>query len=101
MGKRSRRRVRKAHRLQPTLPSHRTQLPPGQRMARVNVEPTSWSEFRRASAASGRSVADYLGHLVEKELRRVKRKEWRAAASAAVQRPKLVTEDADTRTEVM
>jgi hypothetical protein len=70
-------------------------------MARVNVAPDQWAEFRQASIASGRSVADYLGHLVDKELRRVRRREWRAAASASAQRPELVAGNADTRTEVM
>jgi hypothetical protein len=69
-------------------------------MARVNVAPDQWAEFRQASIASGRSVADYLGHLVDKELRRVRRREWRAAASASPQ-PELVAGNADTRTEVM
>lgn len=102
MGKRSRRRAREAvHRLHQEHPVSRTQLPVGQRMARVNVEPALWAEFRQASDADGRSVADYLGRLVEKELRRVRRREWRAAASASTPRPKPVAGDLDTEAEVM
>ena len=101
MGKRSRRRAREAlHHLQ-EHPVSRTQLPAGQRMARVNVGPAVWAEFRQASAGDGRSVADYLGHLVEKELRRVRRREWRAAASAPTQGPKPVAGELDTQVEVM
>ena len=85
----------------PSSPDPRRALPEGQRMARVNVQPNQWAEFRQASSASGRSVADYLGHLVEKELRRVRRRKWRSAASAPLQRPEVVTGAADTQDEVM
>lgn len=102
MGKRSRRRAREAVlRPEAAHPTLRTQLPAGQRMARVNAEPALWAEFRQASAASGRSAADYLGHLVEKELRRVRRREWRAAVSASTQGPKPVAGDLNTEAEVM
>ncbi|MGI8408177.1 MAG: hypothetical protein ACR2L3_06670 [Actinomycetota bacterium] len=67
----------------------------------MNVAANQWAEFRQASTASGRTVADYLGHLVDKELRRVRRREWRAAVSVSAQRPELVAGDPDTRTEVM
>ncbi len=102
MGQRSRRRTREAGlRLEAGHPNPRTQLPAGQSMARVNAEPALWAEFRQASAASGRSIADYLGHLVEKELRRVRRQQWREAASASNQSPLPVAGDPDTGTEVM
>ena len=81
MGKRSRRRAREAAAQdRPNRPDPKCVLPDGQRMARVNVEQDLWAEFRLASIASDRSVADYLGHLVKKELRSVRRREWRAAA---------------------
>jgi hypothetical protein len=99
MGKPSRRRARHAALLVANRPDTERTLPDGQRMARVNIAPDLWAEFRGASTASGRSVADYLGHLVQKELRRVRRREWRAARLA--QSPGVVTGGADTRAEVM
>ncbi len=102
MGKRSRRKVRAATVLALTSsPGSKNSLPDNQRMARVNVEPELWAEFRRASVASDRSAADYLGHLVNKELRRVRRRQWREAASASIQRPEPATGRVDTQAEVM
>lgn len=101
MVQRSRRRTREAVlRVEAGHPDPRTQLPDGQHMARVNTHPAVWAEFRQTSAASGRSVADYLGRLVEKELRRVRRQQWREAASASDQSPIRVAGDPDTGTEV-
>lgn len=48
--------------------------PQGQQMARVNIGPDEWKAFRALTILRGRSVADYLGHLVAKELRRVERR---------------------------
>lgn len=102
MGKRSRPREREAAApIQPSAPDLRRVLPDGQFMARVNISSERWLEFKQASSGSGRSVADYLGHLVEKELRRVRRREWRAAALASTQRPEVVIPAADTQNEVM
>ena len=43
-------------------------------MARVNIGADDWRAFRALTILRGRSVADYLGHLVAKELRRVERR---------------------------
>jgi hypothetical protein len=45
----------------------------GQQIARVNIGADEWKAFRALTILRGRSVADYLGHLVAKELRRVER----------------------------
>lgn len=46
----------------------------GQQMARVNIRPDEWKAFRALTILRSRSVAEYLGHLVAKELRRVERR---------------------------
>lgn len=46
----------------------------GQQMARVNIGADEWKAFRALTILRDRSVADYLGHLVAKELRRVERR---------------------------
>ena len=46
----------------------------GQQMARVNIGADEWRAFRALTILRSRSVADYLGHLVAKELRRVERR---------------------------
>ena len=46
----------------------------GQQMARVNIGADDWKAFRAQAILRSRSVADYLGHLVAKELRRVQRR---------------------------
>ena len=55
-------------------------LPDDQHMARVRVEDETWREFRALAVMKGRSVADYLGWLVQKELNRAQRSEDRRAA---------------------
>ncbi|MCA1709826.1 MAG: hypothetical protein LC808_43720, partial [Actinobacteria bacterium] len=60
------------------LHGHRS-LPPDQRMARVRAEEPTWQEFRALAKEKGRSVADYLGWLVQKELNRAKRASARRA----------------------
>ena len=72
MGKRRRRAKRRALAARPT-PQPR-QLPQNQRMARVNVSEADWQDFRALALATNRSLADYLGHLLRKELRRARRK---------------------------
>lgn len=55
-------------------------LPDDQRMARVNLGEERWLEFRVLAMTKKRSMADYLGRLVEKELNRAQRTEDRRAA---------------------
>ena len=52
-------------------------LPQNQHMARVTVSEERWLEFRSLAIRSKRSVAGYLGHLVQKELNRAERVEWK------------------------
>lgn len=52
-------------------------LPPDQHMARVTVSEERWLAFRALAIRRKRSVAAYLGHLVQKELRRAEGVEWR------------------------
>jgi hypothetical protein len=55
-------------------------LPDDQRIARVNLGEERWLEFRALALRKRRSVADYLGRLVDKELNRAQRTEDRRAA---------------------
>lgn len=57
-------------------------LPPDQHMARVRTEEPTWREFRALAKEKGRSVADYLGWLVQKELNRAERTNARRALRA-------------------
>ena len=52
-------------------------LPKNQHMARVSVPDEQWLEFRALAIRSKQSVAGYLGHLVQKELSRAERVEWK------------------------
>ena len=52
-------------------------LPTNQHLARVTVPDEQWLEFRALAIRSKRSVAGYLGHLVQKELNRAERVEWK------------------------
>ena len=70
-------------------------------MARVNIRPDRWDTFREAATEADRSVAEYLGHLVEKELQRVARRQWREQAEAEHEARILVTAGRDTQGEVM
>jgi len=72
VGKRQRRAKRRALAARPA-PQPR-QHPPDQKMARVNVSEDDWQDFRALALASNRSVANYLGHLLQKELRRARRR---------------------------
>ncbi len=60
-------------------------LPDRQRMARVNLGEVRWLEFRDLAKTKNRSVADYLGRLVDKELNRAQRTEDRRTARAVVE----------------
>lgn len=101
MGRRGRRRARETVLKAAEEKPSRRPLPDGQRMARVNIDPTGWREFLRTAAAADRSVADYLGHLVRKELRRVTRREGRGPAPPPDRSRELVTVSPDTQEEVM
>lgn len=70
MGKRQRRRKRVVQAAGRADSPGRGSLPEGQRMARVNVSPDEWVAFRSKALREQRSVADYLGDLVRRELRR-------------------------------
>ena len=52
-------------------------LPENQHMARVTVPDEQWLEFRALAIRTKRSVAGYLGHLVQKEIARAERVEWK------------------------
>lgn len=54
-------------------------LPDDQHMARVTVPEEQWLEFRALAIHKKRSVAAYLGHLVQKEIGRDGRVEQRRA----------------------
>ena len=56
-----------------------TPLPDGQHMARVSISEEQWIEFRALAIRKKRSVASYLGHLVQKEIDRDRRVEQRRA----------------------
>lgn len=60
-------------------------LPDDQHMARVRLEEDRWREFRALAVIKRRSVADYLGWLVQKELNRAQRTEDRRAARKAAE----------------
>ena len=57
-------------------------LPIDQHMARVNVSEEQWLEFRALAIREKRSVAAYLGRLVEKEIGRMARVEQRRSQRA-------------------
>lgn len=54
-------------------------LPDDQHMARVSIPEEQWLEFRALAIKKKRSVAAYLGHLVQKEIGRDGRVEQRRA----------------------
>jgi len=54
-----------------------TSLPLDQHMARVNLPEEQWLECRALAIRERRSVAAYLGRLVEKEIGRMARVEQR------------------------
>lgn len=86
MGRRSRKRARVAQSVVAPV-DRRNSLPAGQQMARVNLSSEEWRVFRSTAVLKQRSVAEYLGHLVRKELRRVDR------ADVASQPPPIDVED--------
>jgi hypothetical protein len=58
-------------------------LPANEHMARVRSTPESWAAFRRLAKAKKRTVGNYLGWLVSKELHRAERAEARRAQRLA------------------
>lgn len=54
-------------------------LPDDQHMARVSIPEEQWLEFRALAIKKKRSVAAYLGHLVQKEIGRDDRVEQKRA----------------------
>lgn len=70
-------------------------LPENQHMARVTVPEERWLEFRALAIRRKRSVAAYLGHLVQKELNRAERVEWKRGLRERQARP-WVQDEAST-----
>lgn len=68
-------------------------LPDYQRMARVNLGEERWVAFRALAKTKKRSVADYLGKLVDKELNRAQRTEDRRRARYTDQPVQIPTQD--------
>jgi hypothetical protein len=62
-------------------------LPDDQHMARVSIPDEQWLEFRALAIREKRSVAAYLGRLVEKEIGRMARVDQRRS-QRAVDEPK-------------
>ena len=103
MGRRGRKRARAAQSVVDP-PDRRKSLPADQQMARVNLSSEEWRAFRSTAVLKQRSVAEYLGHLVRKELRRVERADVASKPlpvdveeNPAFENPFLVTGARDTR----
>lgn len=62
-------------------------LPDDQHMARVSIPEEQWLEFRALAIKKKRSVAAYLGHLVQKEIGRDSRVERRRDLRQEQQEP--------------
>lgn len=62
-------------------------LPDDQHMARVSIPEEQWLEFRALAIRKKRSVAAYLGHLVQKEIGRDGRAEQRRAMRQIQEQP--------------
>ena len=60
----------------------RRSLPDDQHIARVRIVENRWQEFHLLAKVKNRTIADYLGWLVTKELNRARRTEDRRAAKA-------------------
>lgn len=52
-----------------------------QHMARVNLSQDEWRSFRSVAVIKDISIADYLGHLVAKELRRIRKREGKRTSA--------------------
>ena len=71
-------------------------LPDDRHMARVSISEEQWLEFRALAIRKKRSVAAYLGHLVQKEIGRDGRVEERRATRQVSQGPTYETEVDET-----
>lgn len=71
-------------------------LPADQQMARVSIPHEQWVEFRAIANRKKRSVAAYLGHLVQKEIGRDGRVEQRRAARRINEKPEYEAEVNET-----
>jgi hypothetical protein len=71
MSRRSRRSRRRAEGANSDKQRQGLSASQSQHMARVNVSKETWKAFRAEGVIRSMSVADYLGHLVTKEMRRV------------------------------
>lgn len=71
-------------------------LPDDQHMARVSIPEEQWLEFRALAIKKKRSVAAYLGHLVQKEIGRDSRVEQRRARRQVIEEPEYETEVDET-----
>jgi hypothetical protein len=71
-------------------------LPNDQHMARVSISEEQWLEFRALAIRKKRSVAAYLGHLVQKEIGRDSRVEERRAMRQRSREPADVIEVDET-----
>ncbi len=71
-------------------------LPHDQHMARVSIAEERWLEFRALAIRKKRSIAAYLGHLVEKEIGRDGRVGQRRATRQDSQEPVYETEVDET-----
>jgi hypothetical protein len=71
-------------------------LPDDQHMARVSIPEEQWLEFRALAIRKKRSVAAYLGHLVQKEIGRDNRVEQRRARRRPTEDPEYETEVDET-----
>ena len=71
-------------------------LPHDQHMARVSIPEEQWLEFRALALRKKRSVAAYLGHLVQNEIGRDGRAGRRRAARQVPRRPEYETEVDET-----
>jgi hypothetical protein len=71
-------------------------LPDDQHMARVSIPEEQWLEFRALAIRKKRSVAAYLGHLVQKEIGRDSRVEKRRGARHRSREPEYGTEVDET-----
>lgn len=103
MGRRGRKRARAAQNVLVPV-GQRKSMPADQQMARINLTSQEWRVFRSTAVLRERSVAEYLGHLVRKELRRIERADAASQPlpvdvekSPASENPVLVTGARDTR----
>lgn len=71
-------------------------LPNDQHMARVSIPEEQWLEFRALAIRKKRSVAAYLGHLVQKEIGRDGRVEQRRALRQVQEEPEPADEVDET-----